>query len=92
VVAPVRLSRFGPKPAPTVPESEDSDARLQNAFLSSSGWSSYDVSKAALVASARGLALEFAALGILVNSVAPGYVRSPRARSSPLMTRRTPNC
>ena len=40
------------------------------------GRSSYSMSKAALEALARGLAVEWASDGVLVNAVRPGYVRT----------------
>jgi len=46
------------------------------------GISTYCASKAALIASARSLALELAELRIRVNSISPGWFESPMAQSS----------
>lgn len=48
-----------------------------HADVSDPGALAYDASKAALAAATRTAALELADRGILVNSVAPGFVRTP---------------
>lgn len=47
------------------------------AFVSRGGYGVYEASKAGLVAAARSLAVELAADGVTVNTVAPGWVATP---------------
>jgi 3-oxoacyl-[acyl-carrier protein] reductase len=47
------------------------------AFVSRGGYTLYEASKAGLVAATRSMAVELAPHGVLVNSVAPGWVRTP---------------
>lgn len=49
----------------------------RNAFRSSAGKCAYDASKAALAALTRTAAGELAAMGIRVNAVCPGVIRTP---------------
>lgn len=46
-----------------------------------SGFGSYRMDKAALLAAARGLSIELAPLGVRVNSVAPGYIWGEKVRT-----------
>jgi NAD(P)-dependent dehydrogenase (short-subunit alcohol dehydrogenase family) len=47
------------------------------ALVSRGGYTLYEVSKAGLVAATRSMAVELAPHGVVVNSVAPGWVRTP---------------
>jgi NAD(P)-dependent dehydrogenase (short-subunit alcohol dehydrogenase family) len=47
------------------------------AFVSRGGYTLYEASKAGLVAATRSMAVELAPRGVLVNTVAPGWVRTP---------------
>ena len=47
------------------------------AFVSRGGYTLYEASKAGLVAATRSMAVELAPSGVLVNTVAPGWVRTP---------------
>ena len=47
------------------------------AAVSRGGYTYYEASKAGLVAATRSMAVELAARGVIVNSVAPGWVRTP---------------
>lgn len=47
------------------------------ANVSRGGYTFYEASKAGLVAATRSMAVELAAHGVTVNSVAPGWVRTP---------------
>jgi NAD(P)-dependent dehydrogenase (short-subunit alcohol dehydrogenase family) len=49
------------------------------ASVSRGGYTLYEASKAGLVAATRSMAVELAPSGVLVNSVAPGWVRTPMA-------------
>jgi NAD(P)-dependent dehydrogenase (short-subunit alcohol dehydrogenase family) len=74
VVAPARLSRLA---APLLGRSHSPrivNIASKNGLRGEPGLSSYDVSKAALIALTRVLAVELAASGILVNCVAPGVL------------------
>jgi NAD(P)-dependent dehydrogenase (short-subunit alcohol dehydrogenase family) len=51
-----------------------------HARVSAPGSLAYDVSKAGLEAATRTLGIELAPHGVLVNSVAPGFVRTPMSR------------
>jgi meso-butanediol dehydrogenase / (S,S)-butanediol dehydrogenase / diacetyl reductase len=53
-----------------------------SAFVTSTESAAYDASKAALVALARSLAVDYGPLGIRANSVCPGWVRTPMADES----------
>ena len=48
-------------------------------FLGEAGSSAYAISKAGLIAATRVLSAELAVDGILVNSVAPGFIETPMA-------------
>jgi len=47
------------------------------ALISRGGYTLYEASKAGLVAATRSMAVELAPHGVLVNSVAPGWIRTP---------------
>lgn len=47
------------------------------ALVSRGGYTLYEASKAGLVAATRSMAVELAPHGVVVNSVAPGWVRTP---------------
>ena len=47
------------------------------ANVSRGGYTYYEASKAGLVAATRSMAVELASRGVIVNSVAPGWVRTP---------------
>jgi NAD(P)-dependent dehydrogenase (short-subunit alcohol dehydrogenase family) len=47
------------------------------ASVSRGGYTLYEASKAGLVAATRSMAVELAPYGVVVNSVAPGWVRTP---------------
>jgi NAD(P)-dependent dehydrogenase (short-subunit alcohol dehydrogenase family) len=47
------------------------------AFVSRGGYTLYEASKAGLVAATRSMAVELAPYGVVVNSVAPGWIRTP---------------
>jgi 3-oxoacyl-[acyl-carrier protein] reductase len=47
------------------------------ALVSRGGYTLYEVSKAGLIAATRSMAVELAPHGVVVNSVAPGWVRTP---------------
>ena len=53
------------------------------AWLGNPGQSNYSAAKAGVVGLTRALALEFAAYGITVNIVAPGFIEAPMARRLP---------
>src|SRR5581483_1146165 len=48
-----------------------------NAFVSSGRWAAYDATKGAIVAFTKATAVELAPYGILVNAIAPGFMRTP---------------
>lgn len=56
------------------------------AWLGNPGQSNYSSAKAGLVGLTRSLALEFAAYGVTVNIVAPGFIEAPMARRLPPAT------
>jgi gluconate 5-dehydrogenase len=80
VIAPARLARLSTPLLRRSPRARIVNVSSKNAFLGEVGWSSYDVSKAALTALTRSLAIELADLGILVNAVAPGFVATESNR------------
>lgn len=47
------------------------------AMVSRGGYTLYEASKAGLMAGTRSMAVELAARGVVVNSVAPGWIRTP---------------
>lgn len=47
------------------------------ANVSRGGYTYYEASKAGLIAATRSMAVELASQGVIVNSVAPGWVRTP---------------
>lgn len=47
------------------------------ALISRGGYTLYEASKAGLIAATRSMAVELAPHGVLVNSVAPGWIRTP---------------
>lgn len=51
-----------------------------HAFVGEGGSSAYAASKGALAMATRALAVELAPQGILVNSIAPGFIETPMAR------------
>lgn len=53
------------------------------AWLGNPGQSNYSAAKAGVVGLTRSLALEFAAHGVTVNIVAPGFIEAPMARRLP---------
>jgi len=53
------------------------------AWLGNPGQSNYSAAKAGIVGLTRALALEFAAYGITINIVAPGFIEAPMARRLP---------
>jgi NAD(P)-dependent dehydrogenase (short-subunit alcohol dehydrogenase family) len=74
VLAPVRLIRLAVPLLRESPRPRVVNVSSKNAFYGEYGLSSYDVSKAALTALTRSLALELGEFGILVNAVCPGVV------------------
>lgn len=50
------------------------------AHVSRGGYTYYEASKAGLVAATRSMAVELASRGVTVNSVAPGWVRTPMTK------------
>lgn len=56
------------------------------AWLGNPGQSNYAAAKAGVVGLTRSLALEFAAHGVTVNIVAPGFIEAPMARALPPAT------
>jgi len=76
VVAAARLARLASTLLQRSSRARIVNVSSKNAFLGEYGWSSYDVSKAALTALTRSLAIELAEIGILVNAIAPGVVET----------------
>lgn len=58
------------------------------ATISRGGYTYYEASKAGLVAATRSMAVELAGRGVVVNSVAPGWIRTPMTEQ--LLTTATP--
>ena len=50
------------------------------ALVSRGGYTLYEASKAGLVAATRSMAVELAPHGVVVNSVAPGWIRTPMTK------------
>jgi NAD(P)-dependent dehydrogenase (short-subunit alcohol dehydrogenase family) len=51
------------------------------ASVSRGGYLAYEASKAGLAAATRGFAVDLAPYGIVVNAIAPGWIRTPMAEA-----------
>ncbi len=84
VISAINLARLLTKPA-NVPESGSSIIFITSvmATVGESGKSLYGMTKGALVAAAKSLAIELAQKKIRVNCVSPGVVETPMSAASP---------